>query len=447
MFSSSESFTILRNELFKIVSKASEAGESAILAAEAVGDDVHHWRVRMKGFSGELARDLSAVESKFGYDYVEVEFTFTPDLHPFYPPQVRIVRPRFKGWILGAVMSHPMFVLSGWDPMVSTEAVIQHVRELLQKFGRVEVETATNCPRDYPASAYSELEVLLIRLELLTSTRPRAADRYPELYSNRDKEIDKNRLQMFRNLGMKSAKAVPGAAAAAPAKTYWAGGTGYGHSGGGKSETWDSQASILAQKHQDTQLEAVLNQLLKDLRGLGEGTATSSTDQHTFVFNSCLVPFLESTVVHTSLQDMGARHKYYSALFEALQYCFRLPWLVSELKQLGAGLAVLAKQSAVFQTAMQPSSTSASPRAQADSESEPDPLLALAQLIQNVHGNATAVLAAAAEGGGAGVRVSRRRAAKKPAAAAPAAAADEGGAGAAYIRALSAPLATGGSHR
>jgi hypothetical protein len=48
------------------------------------------------------------------------------------------VRPRFKGWILGAVMTHPMFVLSGWDPMRSTADVIQKVQSLLQTFGRID---------------------------------------------------------------------------------------------------------------------------------------------------------------------------------------------------------------------------------------------------------------------------------------------------------------------
>ena len=57
------------------------------------------------------------MQQRFGYGHVEIELIFTPDLHPFYPPQVKIVRPRFKGWILGAVMTHPMLNLRSWDPM------------------------------------------------------------------------------------------------------------------------------------------------------------------------------------------------------------------------------------------------------------------------------------------------------------------------------------------
>ena len=61
-------------------------------------------------------------------------------------------------------------------------AVIEHVRELLQSFGRIEIDTERNHPEAFPDSAYSALENVLIQMELLTYTRPRAADRYPDMY-------------------------------------------------------------------------------------------------------------------------------------------------------------------------------------------------------------------------------------------------------------------------
>ena len=62
MFSSRESFRMLSNELFQIISNAnSRAGKNT--SAEAVDDDVHHWRVRLSDFSGELGEDLKKVET------------------------------------------------------------------------------------------------------------------------------------------------------------------------------------------------------------------------------------------------------------------------------------------------------------------------------------------------------------------------------------------------
>jgi hypothetical protein len=245
MFSSRESFRMLSNELFSIVKRATE-DPSAPIAAEAVADNVHHWKVKLRGFTGDLSDDLTAVKTKHGYDHVDIELIFTPDLHPFYPPQVKIIRPRFKGWILGAVMTHPMFVFSGWDPMRSTQEVLDHVRKLLQDFGRIEIESSTNSASSHPTSAYSELENALIHLEMLSvGLRPHAADRYPELYGNRDKEIDKDRLKVFRNLSVKSASID----SASGTTNHWAKGTGYGHGRNKATDVWDPTASIAAQQY------------------------------------------------------------------------------------------------------------------------------------------------------------------------------------------------------
>jgi hypothetical protein len=90
LFSTHESFRIISNELFETARKAAEQGTDATVSAEAVNDDVHHWRVKLlkRGFTGEVAQDLEALGRQHGYDHVEVDFRFTPDLHPFYPPQV-----------------------------------------------------------------------------------------------------------------------------------------------------------------------------------------------------------------------------------------------------------------------------------------------------------------------------------------------------------------------
>eukprot|EP01052_Picozoa_sp_SAG31_P025608 SAG31_NODE_2254_length_6073_cov_3.048711_3_plen_206_part_00 len=123
---------MLSNELFQIVKKAAEDPDCSALSAEAVDDDVHHWRVKCRKFTGPLGEDLTAVQQKYGYNHVELELHFTPDLHPFYPPKVTLVRPRFTGWILGAVMTHPMLALRGWDPMRPTACVLDQVRQMLQ---------------------------------------------------------------------------------------------------------------------------------------------------------------------------------------------------------------------------------------------------------------------------------------------------------------------------
>lgn len=100
---------------------------------------------------------------------------------------------------------------------------------------------------------YSELENILIQLELLAGILPSAAARYPELYRDRDSCCeDKDRLKLFQNMDKKqvnSAAATGGTGEAKQTKSCWASGTGYGHSKEKSSEVWDSRASIAAQKH------------------------------------------------------------------------------------------------------------------------------------------------------------------------------------------------------
>lgn len=59
----------------------------------------------MSGFDPKtnVAKDLADLKSKFGYDYIELDITFRMDLYPFYPPLVKVVRPRFIGFMMGRV--------------------------------------------------------------------------------------------------------------------------------------------------------------------------------------------------------------------------------------------------------------------------------------------------------------------------------------------------------
>lgn len=48
--------------------------------------------------SRQLGRDLSQVKTKFGYEFIEFELNFAMDLYPFYPPLVKVIRPRLQVW-------------------------------------------------------------------------------------------------------------------------------------------------------------------------------------------------------------------------------------------------------------------------------------------------------------------------------------------------------------
>ena len=72
---------------------------------------------------------------------------FKRGLHPFYPPTVRLMRPRCRAPLLGALSSHPMLRLHNWDPWRPQRDLIQQLRLFLQ----VAQPTSTPLPASRPA--------------------------------------------------------------------------------------------------------------------------------------------------------------------------------------------------------------------------------------------------------------------------------------------------------
>ena len=48
------------------------------------------------------------LERRHGQGSVQLRLRFKRGLHPFYPPSVELLRPRFCGPLLGALASHPL---------------------------------------------------------------------------------------------------------------------------------------------------------------------------------------------------------------------------------------------------------------------------------------------------------------------------------------------------
>ena len=53
-------------------------------------------------------QDMVELERQHGPGSVQLRLKFKRGLHPFYPPSVELLRPRFCGPLLGALASHPL---------------------------------------------------------------------------------------------------------------------------------------------------------------------------------------------------------------------------------------------------------------------------------------------------------------------------------------------------
>ena len=110
-----------------------------------------------------------------GYAYVQLRLHFKADLYPFYPPKVRLVRPKIAGFVPGAVIAHPHLHLRNWDPFRPIADVVAHLRAFLSTFARVDLACERNDPARFPEGAYddqlSRLETSLARLASCGTSR------------------------------------------------------------------------------------------------------------------------------------------------------------------------------------------------------------------------------------------------------------------------------------
>mmetsp|Transcript_5781 Transcript_5781/g.16229 ORF Transcript_5781/g.16229 Transcript_5781/m.16229 type:complete len:994 (+) Transcript_5781:105-3086(+) len=348
IFAPAEAFQILCKELRAIVRNA--VMRKVDIAADAVGNNVYTWRVRISGFSpaSQLGKDLAQLQQAHGYDFVELRVAFMRGLHPFYPPKVEVVRPRMPLAVVCALASHPLLSLEGWDPLKPCLELLKELRAFLEGYGSVELQSPLNSPGLFPLSAYTPVERQLVSLEGVSTEPPRAASmpEYADMYRARDQQLKAD------HAGSEPpAKRLK--AEAQEKQCYWAAGTGYGTADATEySNVWDRKSTLGAQAARDRQMECLLSKLASSLCCLlseqpsganpsgsgGEGGgdtkiredtkmysgAVSARSVWTAVCQSSVVPLLIRELSETSFNDMGTRCEYYMTCFRATEQLVKM---------------------------------------------------------------------------------------------------------------------------
>jgi len=97
IFSCAEATRMLCNKLFDLMKEEQEGFDG--MSANCVEYNIHQWRVQVSDISptSTLKADLDKIKARYGYSDLQLELSFIPDMHPFYPVFVKVLRPRFIG--------------------------------------------------------------------------------------------------------------------------------------------------------------------------------------------------------------------------------------------------------------------------------------------------------------------------------------------------------------
>ncbi|CAL8462440.1 g1973 [Coccomyxa elongata] len=329
IFNMNEAFQMLSKELSEMMQRLDLPWK-----LDAVQDDAYQWEVIFNQFaeSSPLAQDLRELERLHGRGEVCLRLKFKRGLHPFFSPQVQLLRPRCLGPIAGALASHPMLQLSKWDPWRPQRDLLENLRTFLERVARIVVQSPLNSAH-IPVS-YTRLERLLAHLEALSGSLPACYEAYHDIYSARDAAVDELHLQAMAPMSKRAKTAKEGEDHTNKA---WASGTGYGSGRGKSGEVWDARQAASAQDAQDAELRRVMSSLAAalgcDIPGpplstsdagqdaissddpdeVGNGANDlSEPEMVSIVSSSCLIPVLESVLSCASFTDISSRSKYYT---------------------------------------------------------------------------------------------------------------------------------------
>ena len=176
VFTSAAASGILTNDLVSIMSSTHVTG----IDADTIEDNIFQWNVKLKDFTegSNLDADFKELQSRFGYDYIELQLDFSMDLYPFFPPLVKVIRPRLQGSMMLRVTTMEILKLSYWNPAKSMKAVLDDIKTFLQTFARLDLASERNDRTRYAEGAYIDIEHHLLRLALVSEMVPRANKKY-----------------------------------------------------------------------------------------------------------------------------------------------------------------------------------------------------------------------------------------------------------------------------
>ena len=274
IFSKGAAYQVLVNDLTKVMKNKNQIGIQVI----PVDDNVYHWKIHMFDFGGDnkLTKQLAELEKEHGYNYVELEFKFEMNLYPFYPPQVKLNKPRLENFMMERIATLDMLKFSNWNSTNSMTKIVEVIKDLIGKYGMIDVKNPRN---SISGDAYLDIEYKLLNLSLLTEVDPRVNNEF--IAKNKEKVVPKKIKPKSKGKDGK----------------YWKSGVGFGFSG---RNDWDINSYVAAEKEKDNNIYMILQDVWKCLQKKKKDKYFAKIIEY-----SALIPVMESYLIGSTMLEMS----------------------------------------------------------------------------------------------------------------------------------------------
>ena len=99
---------------------------------DTVGDNIFQWNVELSEFSD------TALDQDFRH-LLQLQLDFSMDLYPFFPPLVRVIRPRLQGSMMLRVTTMLILKLAYWDPVRDMKSVLLDFKTFLSTWAMLDL--------------------------------------------------------------------------------------------------------------------------------------------------------------------------------------------------------------------------------------------------------------------------------------------------------------------
>jgi len=238
---------------------------------------------------------------------VEMEIYFHSKLYPNYPPVIKIVNPHFLDSLSHRIANSKMTQLSYWTPSRSAKFIVERVKYILEKWGKLDDKHKQ--AKIKPDPIIFAFETYLMQLSSFIET------------VNDDDEIDKDeqfiKFDINKDKPKNTFTSTKKSSTDKGTKEYWNSGTGYGTHG---SKNWNPDEYIKLQSEKDKNISTVLNKIINDLQNT-DNSSQVYNQICKIISNSLLLSYLKQQFKNSTLLEMQNREsmfRLYISLLEVL---------------------------------------------------------------------------------------------------------------------------------